>query len=152
MAAFVSSAGVEIGDLDIADLPVQHFIRRNGRLDAAALDRNGEAFLPAQDRQRHEGPLLAAHLCARPCHAEVKRFFALDLGDDIAGEQSGLLRRAVGGHGLNSHSAEFFLRGDGHADADIGVPHLLIVAALFLGGQVIAPAVAAQRIRPSVPF
>lgn len=56
-----------------------------------ALDRNGEAFLPAQDRQRHEGPLLAAHLCARPCHAEVKRFFALDLGDDIAGEQSGLL-------------------------------------------------------------
>ena len=138
------AARIKIGDFEIADLSVQHFIGCNGRLDAAALNRKREAFFSAQDRQRHKGSFFTANLCARPGHAKVERFFALDLCDDIADENSGFLRRASRGHGLDAHTAERFLRRDGHADADIGVAHLFIIAAFFFGSQIITPAVAGR--------
>ena len=67
-----------------------------------------------------------------------------DLGDDIADLHAGLLGRAAGGHLLDAHAAVLLLQGDGDADADIGVLHLLVIAAFFLGGEVIAPAVAGR--------
>ena len=140
----VKAASIEVGDLHVADLIVQHFIGGHGGLDAAAFDRQGQALAAAEDGQGHGGPLLPSDLCAGAGHAERERGLALDLGDDIADLHAGLLGRAAGGHLLDAHAAVLLLQGDGDADTDVGVLHLLVIAAFFLGGEVIAPAVAGR--------
>ena len=63
-------------------------------------------------------------------------------GQDVSHLNARRQRRAVRRHGLDAHSAQLCLLGDGDADAYIGIVHHFLVAAVFLRRQIVAPAVA----------
>ena len=127
--------------MDIADAAVQHRARCNVRQDAAALHVKVEFARAAVDGQADRGPFLTAHEAPRSLHSKLDRGLSPDRRDDVAGLHARLLCGAAGRDGRDRHAALLLVQRDGHADADVGIVHRLLIALVFLGREIIAPLV-----------